>query len=243
MTGPHVYQIRGLRKAFPPSFALRVPELIVNRGEVLALLGPTGAGKSTLLRILAALDTADDGDIRFLERAGGAGRLPLDVRRRLTLVHQRSLLLSGTVQYNIEYGLRLRRARDATARAQAELERLGLSGIALQSAHTLSGGQIQLVALARALAVAPDVLLLDEPTANLDPARVALVEQAVAAARHERGLTVVWTTHNLHQARRVADRAALLLNGSLVEVGPTAELFDHPQDSRTADFIEGRMIY
>ena len=243
MTEPPIYRLQDVGKAFPPSFALRVRELVVNRAEILALLGPTGAGKSTLLRLLAALDTADHGELRFLDQVARPGRLPLAARRRLTLVYQRSLLLSGTVRYNVEYGLRLRRVRDAASLANAELERLGLQGIASQSAHTLSGGQIQLVALARALAITPDVLLLDEPTANLDPARVALVEQAVTAARAERGVTVVWATHNLHQARRVADRAALLLNGSLVEVGPTAELFDNPQDRRTADFVQGRMIY
>jgi tungstate transport system ATP-binding protein len=243
MTGPPVYRLRDVRKAFPPAFALHVRDLVVNRAEIVALLGPTGAGKTTLLRLLAALEAADHGDVEFLDHVARPGRLPLAARRRLTLVYQRSLLLSGSVRYNVEYGLRLRRVPDAASRANAEIERLGLQGIAAQPAHTLSGGQIQLVALARALAISPDVLLLDEPTANLDPARVALVEQAVASARAERGLTVVWTTHNLHQARRVADRAALLLNGSLVEVGPTAELFDNPQDPRTADFVQGRMIY
>ena len=99
------------------------------------------------------------------------------------------------------------------------------------------------MALARALAVEPDVLLLDEPTAHLDPARVALVKEAVDEFRRQRQATVVWATHNLFQARRVAQRVALLLDGRLVEVAPTQTFFERPSDPRTADFVQGKMIY
>jgi tungstate transport system ATP-binding protein len=118
-----------------------------------------------------------------------------------------------------------------------------LSKIASQSAQTLSGGQTQLVALARSLVIEPDVLLLDEPTAHLDPAHVALVEETIRQFQQERQTTIVWATHNLFQARRVADRTALLLNGQLVEVAPTEEFFKNPSDSRTAEFVQGRMVY
>jgi tungstate transport system ATP-binding protein len=107
----------------------------------------------------------------------------------------------------------------------------------------LSGGQTQLVALARALAVEPDVLLLDEPTAHLDPARVALVEEAVGDFQRRGQATVVWATHNLFQARRVAHRVTLLLDGRVVEVAPTQTFFEAPSDPRTAAFVRGKMIY
>ncbi|MCH8147419.1 MAG: ATP-binding cassette domain-containing protein, partial [Planctomycetes bacterium] len=107
----------------------------------------------------------------------------------------------------------------------------------------LSGGQTQLVCLARALVASPDVLLLDEPTANLDPAHVALVEETIREVQRQRGLTVVWATHNLFQVRRVADRVALMLDGQLVEVAATEPFFESPKDSRTADFVQGKMVY
>jgi tungstate transport system ATP-binding protein len=120
---------------------------------------------------------------------------------------------------------------------------LKLSELSGRQARTLSAGQTQLVAMARALVVAPDVLLLDEPTASLDPARVALVEQAVEAIRAERPMTLVWATHNLFQARRVSHRVAFLWNGKLVEAGATEDIFERPNDARTADFVNGRLVY
>ncbi|HKB41304.1 MAG TPA: ATP-binding cassette domain-containing protein, partial [Gemmataceae bacterium] len=175
-------------------------------------------------------------------RLDGRG-LPLPVQRRITMVFQRPLLLKETVQANVEYGLRLRGVGRPAARAQDVLSRLGLTDLAPQPSHTLSGGQTQLVALARALAVEPDVLLLDEPTAHLDPARVAVVEEVVGEFQRQRRATVVWATHHLFQARRVAQRIALLLDGRLVEVAPTQTFFEAPTDRRTADFVQGKMIY
>src|SRR5262249_3119346 len=110
------------------------------------------------------------------------------------------------------------------------------------SARTLSGGETQLVALARALVVDPEVLLLDEPTANLDPARVAVVESVVNDV-HQRGTTVIMATHNLFSAHRVAGRVALLLDGRLIEDAPKEQFFNAPQDPRTAAFVRGDMVY
>jgi tungstate transport system ATP-binding protein len=118
-----------------------------------------------------------------------------------------------------------------------------LAEIASQSSRTLSGGQSQLVALARALAIESDALLLDEPTAHLDPARVALVEQVVGETAARRAMTVVWATHNLFQARRVAQRVAVLLDGELVEVDAASDVFDSPRDPRAAAFVQGIMIF
>jgi tungstate transport system ATP-binding protein len=215
----------------------------VRHGEVLGLLGPTGAGKSTLLRLLAGLENSTGGEACFDNSPFVSTDLPLATRRRITLVHQRPILLTGSVRLNVEYGLRLRGIRDRTQKTEEVLDRLGLNEIASQSAQTLSGGQVQLVALARALAIEPDVLLLDEPTAHLDPAHVAKVEETICQIQQERPMTVVWATHNLFQARRVADRTALLLNGRLMEVARTEKFFTNPSDPRTADFVQGRMVY
>ncbi len=242
MTDDTLFRLRDVQKRHG-SFTLQIRKLDVRRGQVLGLLGPTGAGKTTLLRLLAGLARTDEGDLSFESQPLPAPDLALSTRRRITLVHQRPLLLTGSVRFNVEYGLRLRGQRERAEKVDAALHRLGLSPFAQQSAQTLSGGQTQLVALARAWVIEPEVLLLDEPTAHLDPAHVALVEESIRQVRQERRMTVVWATHNLFQARRVAIRTALLLNGQLVETAPTDEFFTNPSDSRTADFVQGRMVY
>ena len=243
MTDETLYRLRDLQRSYGENFALLIRQLDVRRGEVLGLLGPTGSGKSTLLRLLAGLEQLTDGDISFDGSPFVSTDLPLTTRRRMTLVHQRPVLLTGSVRLNVEYGLRLRGIRDRARRVERVLDRLGLAKIASQSAQTLSGGQTQLVALARALVIEPDVLLLDEPTAHLDPAHVALVEETIRQFQQERHMTIVWATHNLFQARRVAVRTALLLNGQLVEAAPTEEFFTNLSDPRIADFVQGRMVY
>jgi tungstate transport system ATP-binding protein len=222
---------------------LRVDRLEIHRGEVIGLVGPTGAGKSTLLRLSAGVETPSSGSLIFHEHAFGSKELPLAVRRRITLVFQRPLLLAGTVRDNVEYGLKLRQASQRHLRADALLKRLGLADLATRTARTLSGGETQLVALARALAVEPEVLLLDEPTANLDPARVGLVESVIKDVHSQNGTTVVMATHNLFQAQRVAGRVLLLLDGRLVEDAPTEKFFHAPSDPRTSAFVRGEMVY
>lgn len=239
-----LYQLSNVRRQYGPTLAVDVEGLSVDRRETLCLLGPTGAGKSTLLRLLAALEPPTSGSIELEGETLLAGRTPLERQRRLTMVFQRPVLLAGTVEWNVAYGLRLRHGRQFPAeKVRRVLERLGLARLARQSAKTLSGGQTQLVALARGLVLEPDVLLLDEPTSHLDPAHVALVEQFVQEQRSARPTTIVWATHNLFQARRVATRVALLLEGRLVEVAATDEFFQTPNDPRTRDFVAGKMIY
>jgi tungstate transport system ATP-binding protein len=153
------------------------------------------------------------------------------------------MVLSGTVRANVEYPLRLRGPGFKWDRVQRALDALRLHDLAARSARTLSGGETQLVALARALVLEPEVLLLDEPTSNLDPARVALVEEVIGEYYRRSGATLVWATHNLFQARRVAHRVAFLLDSRLVETASTKEFFETPRDPRTAAFVRGEMVY
>jgi tungstate transport system ATP-binding protein len=236
-----LFRLSGVSRQLGEVFRLRVDDLTIQRGEVFALLGPTGAGKTTLLRLLTGLQRPDAGMIQFKDALLANGS-PLSLLRSITMVHQRPILLSGSVESNVEYGLRARGDRSGL-KARHVLDRLELGRVARQDARSLSGGQIQLVALARALAPQPEVLLLDEPTANLDPAYVALVEKVIAETQAERGMTVVWATHNLFQARRVSRRLALLLNGEIVEVAGKETFFDGPGDARTAAFVQGKMVY
>jgi len=238
-----LFQLRQVRKRYGGTWAVDVDDLTVRPGETLCLLGPTGAGKSTLLRLLAAVERPTTGEVRFQGKPWHVDP-PLAARRRIALVFQRPLLLTGTVKANVEYGLRLRNGKRYSAtKVDRILERLGLAKLAGQSARTLSGGQMQLVGLARVLVLEPDVLLLDEPAANLDPAHVALVEGVIQEDFHQRRTSIVWATHNLFQARRVAQRVALMLSGRLVEVASTEDFFHSPSDPRTRDFVEGKMIY
>ncbi len=245
MTSHRLYRLREVRKSYAASFRLEIDALDIGAGEVLALLGPTGAGKSTLLRMLAGVESASGGRIEVGEPPLEASQLPSQWRRRIAMVHQRPLLLNRDVRANIEYGLQLRgiSVTQNKSRVNQLLERFGLAKIAARSARTLSGGQTQLVALARAVIVEPEILLLDEPTANLDPAHVEIVEDTLRRLREERQITVVWATHNLFQARRASSRVALLWNGRLIETAETKSFFETPADRRTADFLQGRLIY
>ncbi len=243
MSGTTLYELDDVSCTYDGRPAVRVARVRIAAGERLGLVGPTGAGKSTLLRLLAGLEPPTSGHLFFDGRPlDGRDRPPQD-RHRIAMVFQRPLLLGGTVGDNVAYGLRLRRADDQPRRVRKVLERLGLAPLASRSAHSLSGGEVQRVALARALVLEPEVLLLDEPTAHLDPAHVALAESAVADLAKRRGTTVVWATHNLFQLRRVADRVALLLGGELAEDAPTADFLDRPRNPRAAAFVRGEMIW
>ncbi len=237
-----LFQLRGISQRYGAREVLSLPALDIPAGETLALVGPSGAGKSTLLRLLNFLETPASGTIAFSGMEVPAAA-PLALRRQITTVFQRPALLSATVLANVAYGLRLRGAHDTRQPAMAALEQVGLAHLAAKPARTLSGGEMQRVALARALVLAPRVLLLDEPTANLDPANVLVIERAIAGLRAAGRTTVVLVTHNLFQARRLADRVALLLDGRLAELAATADFFERPQDPRAAAFVRGDMVY
>jgi|WetSurMetagenome_2_1015567.scaffolds.fasta_scaffold150050_2 tungstate transport system ATP-binding protein len=239
--GDAIYRLDGVRHHYGPRLVLDLERLDVRRGETLAIVGPSGSGKSTLLRLLQFLERPTSGTIWF-EGHPIDREPPLAVRRRVTTVFQRPLVLNRSVRSNLAFGLRVRGVEAPESETNELLNALGLVPLAGAHARTLSGGEVQRVALARAVAFNPDVLLLDEPTANLDPRNVRLVEDLVRS-RQERGVTMVLATHQVFQARRLAHRAALLLDGRLVEIAPTADLFDRPSDPRTREFLSGRMVY
>jgi tungstate transport system ATP-binding protein len=239
-----IYQLRDVSKAYNGRCVLQVNSLDIRQGEIFALVGPSGAGKSTMLRLLNFLEPPSSGRIRFLEAEFTPSRpVPMKFLRRVTTVFQRPLLLNRSVGANVTYGLRLRGQRDSGHRVEAALEEVGLEHMARQRARTLSGGEAQRVALARAIVLQPDVLLLDEPTANLDPYNVGLIEDIVRALNRQRETTVVLVTHNVFQAKRLAHRVALLLEGQVVEVSDVETFFESPRDPRTAAFVRGEMVY
>lgn len=239
-----LYQIKKLSMEYQQRQVLDIDQLNIYTGEILAVVGPSGAGKSTLLRILNFLETPSAGEVLFAGNSFNPGSdMPLAARRRVTTVFQRPMLLTRSVFENVAYGLKLRGQKDGKELISNMLETVGLAGMDHQAARTLSGGEAQRVALARALVLDPQVLLLDEPTANLDPYNVALLEDIIRSSNYKFGTTMVLVTHNVFQARRLAHRVAFMLEGRLVEVADTETFFDNPQDLRTAAFVHGDMVY
>jgi len=239
-----VYRLAGLTKAYDTRVVLDIDALEIERGEVFGIVGPSGSGKSTLLRLLNFLEEPTGGSLEFEGAVYRPGtEIPLELKRRVTMVFQRPLLLNGSVSENVAFGLRLRGQRNAHQQVQEALEEVGLAHLTRQRARTLSGGEAQRVALARALVLRPDVLLLDEPTANLDPYNVSLIETIVRRINAQHKTTLVLVTHNVFQAKRLASRVAFLLDGGVIEVADTERFFASPADPRTRAFVRGEMVY
>ena len=195
----------------------------VAEGEVLAIIGPSGAGKSTLLRLLNRLDEPTGGTV-LLRNRDYRELEPRELRRRIGMVMQRAYLFPGTVAENVAFGP-MQHGRSMAAAAVAELlDRVGLAGYQERQALTLSGGEAQRVAITRALANSPEVLLLDEPTSALDEAAKLGVEKLLESLIRERRLTCIWVTHDAAQARRMADSVLSLEAGRVVIHGPAAEV-------------------
>lgn len=237
-----VYELTQVQKVYDGRTVLNLDQLTIHQGEILALVGPSGAGKSTLLRLLNFLEPASRGRIQF-DGQLATPELDLVQRRRVTTVFQRPLLLQRSVQANLRYGPRLRGESLPEAVEAQWLERLGLNHLADQAAPKLSAGEAQRVALARALVTQPDVLLLDEPTANLDPSNVGIIEAIIREENERSGMTIVLVTHNIFQARRMAHRTALLWAGKLIEVAETERFFKAPSREETAAFVRGDTVY
>jgi tungstate transport system ATP-binding protein len=239
-----VYRLQNVSKTYQDRRVLTVDHLKIRRGEILGIVGPSGAGKSTLLRLLNFLEAPTTGRIRFLDVEFSIDQqMPLRLRRRVTTVFQRPILLNRTVEANVAYGLKLRSQRAVAEKVEEALEEVGLTDLARQRARTLSDGEAQRVALARAMVLSPDVLLLDEPTANLDPYNVGMIEEVVQESNRGQGTTLVLVTHNVFQAKRLAHRVALMLEGNIVEVADVEKFFEDPEDPRTAAFVRGEMVY
>lgn len=243
MTQDIIYRLENLRKVYENRTVVAIDRLDVRSGEILAVVGPSGAGKSTLLRLLNFLEPPTSGRLRYRHFSSNGAASSLDVRRQVTTVFQRPTLLNRSVAANVAYGLRLRGQRHVGSQVTAALNMVGLAGLGTAAARTLSGGEAQRVALARALIIEPQVLLLDEPTANLDPYNVNLIEQIILRVNRERSTTIVLVTHNVFQARRLAHRVALMLEGRIVEIAATYTFFETPSDPRTAAFVRGDMVY
>ena len=239
MTGERrlVLEVKGLRVR-RNGFTLEVPSLALAEGDILALIGPNGAGKTTLLMALCGLLKPAAGEIRF--RGEAVDPASLRYRRRITMVFQEPLMLRGTVADNVEAGLKLRGLGRAELRERVEesLERFQIAPLAARSAQSLSGGEARRVSLARAFALEPEVLFLDEPLMALDPLiRKHIVRDLEGALSHSR-LPAVFTTHERREALRLADRIAVLEAGRIVQEGTKEELARRPPNEFSESFFD-----
>jgi len=212
----------------------------IEAGPRSVILGPNGAGKSVLMRLCHGLLTPTGG--RIVWHGAMNGGKNGDVRRHQAMVFQRPVMLRRSALANVMYGLKLagKSRSQAELRAMDVLEVVGLMQHAQRPARVLSGGEQQRLALARAWALGPDVLFLDEPTANLDPASTQDIENIINAI-HASGTKIIMTTHNLGQARRLGDEILFISNGRLMEHTPIDRFFKVPASAEAAVFIKGEM--
>lgn len=235
-----LFRIENLCMSFGEKEVLKGIDLVIRRGEIFGLIGPSGAGKTTLLRILNLFEKPTHGNILF-----EGIRLNGTNRKKMSLLFQTPAVFNTSVFDNVAYGLKVRGIdrRTIEKKVSSALHIVGLSGMEKQKPRTLSGGEAQRMAFARAIVYDPEILLLDEPTTNLDPANVAKIEEIIKRIRIERGTTIVIATHNIPQVKRIADRVGILLNGELIEVNSIEGIFAAPEDERSAAFLKGEMIY
>lgn len=215
-------------------------DLEIKPGEIFTLIGPSGSGKTTLIRLIDLIETPTTGSIFF----GGvdtattsAGRLA--IRRRMALVFQKPAVLNTTVANNVAFGLKFRgmKGEEIDKRVNAALDLVGLTGFGGRKAITLSGGEMQRVALARAMVTEPEVLLLDEPTANLDPVNSELIEDLIVRINKKFRTTIIVATHDMIQGQRLATRIGVIMNGRMVQVGTLHEIFYQPRGQDIARFV------
>ena len=235
-----LFRMEKLCMAFGKKEVLKNIDLTIRKGEILALVGPSGSGKTTLLRILNFFEKPAGGNLKFY----GTGEIG-DIRRRMSMLFQTPAIFNSTVFDNVVYGLKVRGIDKKTREIKVRdaLNVVGLSGMEKQRARTLSGGEAQRMAFARAIVYDPEILLLDEPTASLDPANVGKIEDIIRRIRDERGTTIIIASHNIPQVKRIADRVGILLDGELIEVNDKEKIFAAPADRRSEAFLKGEMVY
>ena len=236
--------IRNVNKQFDGTPVLNNVSLSVNKGDVIAIIGQSGGGKTTLLRCMNFLETADSGEMEFdgacFDLRHISARQIARIRRKTAFVFQNyNLFRNKTALQNVMLGLTVARKmpkKQAEEIARAALEKVGLAEKAASYPNALSGGQQQRVAIARALATKPEIIYFDEPTSALDP---ELTGEVLSVMRRlaEEGMTMLVVTHELGFARNVSTKTMFMDKGTVVESGPSAELFANPKEERTRAFL------
>ncbi len=237
---PSILEAKNIRVVKGGTLLLDIPSLVIQEGEVLSLIGPNGAGKTTLLQTLSYLEKPFRGEILFRSQSVNSNHCStIEYRRKLAMVFQEPLLFDTTVFNNVASGLRIRGMKrgEIRDRAMGQLERFGISHLNDRSARTLSGGEAQRTSLARAFAIQPEILFLDEPFASLDPpSRDSLIEDLEGILRQTR-TTAIFATHDRLEALRLSDRIAVMNGGKILQVGTPREVTHQPVNEFIATFV------
>jgi tungstate transport system ATP-binding protein len=233
-------QLIDIKKSYYKVEALKSVSLELQGGKIIVLLGLNGAGKTTLMRIMAGLENADSGQILLNNQSISCKAL----RQVSTLVFQKTAMFSTSVYSNLAYGLKIRHVpkEEINRRVAEALHAVRLIGFEKRSAKKLSGGEQQRISLARAFMLEPKVLLLDEPTANLDPNSASIMEKAIVGHKSPDRI-IVMSTHNLAQARRLSDEIVHIYNGAIVEIAQTETFFEKPKSEISQRFVNGELEF
>jgi tungstate transport system ATP-binding protein len=233
-------QLLDIKKSYRNVKTLNSVSLELQGGKIIVLLGVNGAGKTTLMRIMAGLESADSGQLLFNHQNIDCKAL----RQVATLVFQKTAMFSANVYDNLAYGLRIRKEpkNEIKKKVAEALQAVRLSDFEKRKARKTSGGEQQRLALARAFLLESHVLLLDEPTANLDPNSASIIEKAIVS-RKSPDRIIVMATHNLTHTRRIADEIVHIYNGNIVEVAKTEDFFEQPKSEISRKFVNGELEF
>lgn len=235
----NIVELENISKSYEDLHVLENINLKIKKGTSTGLIGPTGSGKTVLLRLIDLLEKPSSGTVYFegLD-ANESSKRRLEIRRRIGMVFQKPLAFKSTVYENVAYGLKIRGdTKNLDERVKEILDIIDLKGYDNRNALKLSGGETQRLALARAMITSPKLLLLDEPTANLDPISTTKMEELIAKINHESEATIIMTTHDLSQGQKLTDRMVILNNGKISQIGTPREIFSRPKNKFVADFI------
>ena len=229
-----------LGKIYGEKEILREVTFSIPDGEIFGLIGPSGSGKSTLLRLLDLIEMPTTGTLSVFGEDALSGDARFRLRRRMAMLYQKPVIFNLSVHENIAIGMKYRKERDETIRRRVKdaLEEIDLPEYARRAARTLSGGEAQRVALARAIVTDPEILFLDEPTANLDPLSAEKIEEIILRLNRDRGMTIVLSTHDMLQGQHLAGRIGVMMDGRLPQIGTTVEIFHRPATKNIARFVQ-----
>lgn len=240
-----VIKAESLSKQYGGKDILKDVSFSINKGEIFGLIGPSGSGKSTLIRLLDLLEMPSRGTLFIFGKDALDSHSRFDLRSRMALLNQKPVIFGLSVFDNVAIGMRYRRKsrKEINEAVYSALDMIGLHGYGDRMARTLSGGEAQRVALARSIVTRPEIIFLDEPTANLDSHSTKKIEELVLDINREFNTTIILSTHDMLQGQKLASRIGVILDGKIPQIGNTNEIFHKPATANIARFVGVENIF